>query len=513
MNKQKVWLSLFLVGSLCHASGYEDSAVDMELIAWYRQPWRKVQEKVKDTVVQIFVHVAEIDLLCPYETPTQKMICGSGFFINEDGDIITNAHVINQAVGIYIQIPTLGKRVIKAELVSICPERDIALLRLCPNDKAYIINTLGRVPFLTMGDSDLVQRADEVMALGYPLAQQALKSTTGVISGRERDMLQIDAAINPGSSGGPLLNMQGEVIGINTAGVVEAQNVGYAIPVNELKVVLPDMYTVRLLRKPFLGLLTSNATENLTKYLGNPLPGGCYVVEVIKESPLYKAGVRRGDMIYEINGCPLDIYGEMTAPWCGDKISVIDYVARLKLNDEVCLVIYRSGERIEVTTKISHLEQPAIRKIYPGYEEIDYEIFGGMVVMQLTMNHIDQLIKHAPGLLRYTEVGKQSEPVLVITHIFHNSQLYNARVLSPGIVLHAINGVEVRTLEDFRQAARACAHQEHFVIHAKDTITQASDNLMVVLPLDTLLEEELHLARDYRYELSALANELIKLRY
>ncbi len=495
------------------ADGRTNEIINIEAAhAIRRQPWRPVQERIRDTVVQIFVHIAEIDVLRPYEAPEQKGACGSGFFINDQGDFVTNAHVVNQAVGIYIQIPSLGKRFIKAELICICPERDIALLRVSEEDQQTIQQALGKIPFLPFGDSDAVRRSDEVMALGYPLAQQSLKSTTGVVSGHERDMLQISAPINPGSSGGPLLNIHGEVIGINTEGFMQAQNVGYAIPINELRVILPDMYKIKLLRKPFLGLMTSNATESLTEYLGNPLPGGCYVVEIIKNSPLYKAGVRRGDMIYEINGHRLDVYGEMGVAWSEDKISVIDYVSRLKLDDDVNIVLYRDGERIEVVSKIGHLEQPAIRKIYPGYETIDCEIFGGMVVSELSTNHIDLLVKHAPGLLRYLEIGKQSDPVLIITHIFHNSQLYNARVLSPGIVIRAINGDSVHTLEEFRAAIRACVNEDHLVIRASDTITQASDNLMVVLPLDQVLEEELALSRDYRYPLSPLVNELLDQR-
>src|SRR5262249_26829670 len=157
---------------------------------------------------------------------------------------------------------------------------DIALLRVKPAGLELIRSVLGGVPYMTFGDSDSIRRSDEVLALGYPLGQQSLKSTTGVISGHEQHMIQISAAINPGSSGGPLLNEAGEVIGINAAGITEAQNVGYAIPVNDLKIVLPDLYKTKLLRKPFLGILYNNASEALTEYLGNPQPGGCYIVEV-----------------------------------------------------------------------------------------------------------------------------------------------------------------------------------------------------------------------------------------
>ena len=97
------------------------------------QLWRPVQERVKDTVVQVFAQIAELDLLQPYKTPTQASAIGSGFFINDEGDLITNAHVVDQAKAVWIQIPSLGKRIIDVDVISVSPERDLALLRVNPN--------------------------------------------------------------------------------------------------------------------------------------------------------------------------------------------------------------------------------------------------------------------------------------------------------------------------------------------------------------------------------------------
>lgn len=473
--------------------------------------WRPVQEKIKDTVVQIFSQVAEFDWLQPYRTPMQYTSRGSGFFINTDGEIITNAHVVDQAIAVWIQIPSLGKRLIDVTIVSICPERDLALLKLSDEDLAFVIDQLGSVPFLPLGNSDSLLRSDEVLALGYPLGQESLKSTSGVVSGHEQNYIQISAAINPGNSGGPLLNTQGEVIGINSAGITEAQNIGYAIPVNDLKVVLPDLHTVQLLRKPFLGILSVNATDNLTSYLGNPQPGGCYVVEIVKDSPLYKAGVKSGDMIYQINGHRLDIYGEMSVPWTEDKVSIVDYVSRLAIGDDVQLVVYRNGERVECTVKFGHSQVLPIRKIYPGYEEIDYEVFGGMVVMELTMNHIKMLINHAPGLAKYTEMKNQSDCVLIVTHIFPNCQLYRARTLAPGVTLREVNGVAVKSLADFRSCLPLAFDNNYMTIRAVDNLTRASDNLLVVLPFDKVLQEEPILARSFHYDISPMVGQLLQI--
>ena len=135
-------------------------------------------------------------------------------------------------------------------------------------------------------------------------------------------------------------------------------------------------------------------------------------------------------MIYEINGHRLDIFGEMSVPWSEDKISIVDYVTRISIGEELHLVVYRGGERKEMTMKFSQTALPAIRRVYPGYEDIDYEVFGGMVVMPLTINHIHGLGVNASGLTKFAELKNQATPQLIITHIFPTSQMYRARGVS-----------------------------------------------------------------------------------
>jgi len=480
----------------------------VEKIVSNSQAWRPIQERVRDTVVQVFSQIAEVDLLQPYKSPSQYSANGSGFFINDKGDLITNAHVVDQAKSVWVQIPSLGKRIVDVEVVSVSPERDIALLRVKPESLDVIRKTLGAVPYLPLGDSDIVRRSDEVLALGYPLGQQALKSTTGVISGREQHLIQMSAALNPGNSGGPLLNISGEVVGINSAIIQGAQNVGYIIPINDLKNALADLNKVKLLRKPYLGVLINNATDCLAEYLGNPQPGGCYVVEVVPGSTLDKAGIKRGDMLYEINGYQLDVFGEMNVPWAEDKISLVDYVTRLSIGEDVKLIAYRNGDRQEATVKFSQASLPSIRRVFPGYEQIDYEVFAGMVVMSLTLNHIQMLASGAPGLTRYAELKNQASPKLIITHIFPNSQLYRSRSLAVGATINEVNGIEVHSLDDFRKAIKKS--DKFLTIRASDNVTRASDNVLVSLMFGKVLEEETRLAMDYKYPVSKTAHELIK---
>lgn len=472
--------------------------------------WRPIQEKVKDTVVQVFSQILEFNFLEPYKTPNQYSAYGTAFFINDQGDLITNAHVVNQAPTVWIQVPSLGKQIIDVEVISVSPERDLALLRVKPEGLKAIRTALGSIPYLSLGNSDSVKRSEEVLALGYPLGQQSLKSTSGVISGREGQYIQMSAPINPGNSGGPLLNAAGEVIGINSAGVTEAQNIGYIIPINDLKNVLPDMRSMKLVRKPFLGVLFNNATESLTELLGNPEPGGCYVVEVVEKSTLAMAGVKRGDMLYEINHLPIDRYGEMLVPWSEDKISIVDYVSRLSVGEQIDLVVYRNGERKALAAQFSQAELPAIRKFYPGYEEIDYEVAAGMVVMPLTLNHIAGLAKSVSGLAKFAELKHQTEPTLIVTHIFPSSQLYRSRSIAIGSTINEINGCLVHTLQEFRDALKKPIAGKFLTIRATDNVARASDNVFVALPYPKILDEETVLASTYHYPLSTTVQAMLE---
>lgn len=474
----------------------------------FRQPWRPVQKRVANTVVQVFVHVVEYDIFEPYKTPNQYATRGSGFFINDEGYIITNAHVIDQAHLVWIQIPSLGKRMIEVEIIGVSPDWDLALLKVSPEGLAFICNELGNIPYLELGDSDRVHRMDEVLALGYPLGHESLKSTAGHISGRKYNYIEMTAPINPGSSGGPCLNIDGKVIGISSAGDTEAQNVGLIIPSNDLKIILSDLVKKRFVKKAFLGIVYTEASESQVQYLGNPLPGGCYATEVIPKSPLAKAGIQSGDMIYEIDGYPLDIYCQMSVPWCEDKIDLMDYVARLAIGDQVHLVYYRRGKRYETVVTFDHVDEPRIRKIYPGYEDIAYEIFGGIVVMNLTLNHIEMLAEHAAGLAQYIEIKNRNKPVLFISHVFPASQYARTRVVRPGYIIQAVNDVPVHTLDDFRQALKKSFKNDYLALTLGDTIDNSSDNILVVIPFRKALEEEPDLANDYRYPLSDFIKEL-----
>lgn len=467
--------------------------------------WENLQSRVRNTVVQVFSQLAEFDWLQPFKTPRQGQGTGTAFFVNDSGELITNAHVVNQARSVFIQIPSLGKIPIEVDVVGVSQERDIALLRVKPEGLEKIKLALGKIPFLPLGNSDQVMRAQEIMALGYPLGQQALKSTTGVVSGREQHMIQITAPINPGNSGGPALNIRGEVVGINTA-VINGngvQNTGYIIPINEAKIILDDLRKVKLLRKPFLGLFYSPGSEELARYLKNPVNGGVFVAKVFKNSPLDLAGVKNGDMLYELNGHAIDYYGDMNVDWAEDKISITDYVSHLELGQKVRIGVYRNGKKLDFTVTFGNGSLPPVRIMHPGYEEIDYEIMGGMVIMPLTINHVVLMAQNVPMLLKYQESNNQYEPVLIITHIFHDSAAQRSRSLLPGMTIKEINGIPVKTLADFRAAVQESIKTGYLTV-------RTNDELLVALPFDRVLADEENLALDNRYMVSPLVQNCKK---
>ena len=139
--------------------------------------WEQICKNSKDAVVQVFSYISEPNILKPYESPSQSGGAGTGFFISDDGYLFTNYHVINCAIAMYIQIPSLGKERFEVEYVGGNPQRDVALLRLKEASLASVKKKLKvkQIPFLELGDSDSLTEAQMIMALGYPLGQENLK--------------------------------------------------------------------------------------------------------------------------------------------------------------------------------------------------------------------------------------------------------------------------------------------------------------------------------------------------
>lgn len=478
------------------------------LIVQGEDNWLHVENAAQNTVVQIFAQIGKYNWLEPYKVDAQYESRGTGFFINDQGYLITNAHVIHEAKTVWINIPALGRETVRVEVISFCPDRDLALLRITPQDLERVRAALGKVPFLMLGDSDSVQRTNKVLVLGYPLGQHSMKSTTGVISGREAidsiSYLQITAPINPGSSGGPLISTDGAVIGIAVAVDAEAYNVGYAIPVNELKTIFNELVETRLARKPILGGQFHNTTDEHARFLGNPIPAGLYVHKVFKNSLFEKAGVKPGDMIYELAGCPLDSHGEVQVPWSVEKIALFDLVSRLVAGQDVRMVFYRAGNRNEVIFKFEQLPPYAIRTKYPDFELVEQEIIGGMVFMELAHNHLPYLAPLAPDLVAYRKPENMYEPILIITHVLPGSQAQQLRCFVPGDIIDTVNGLPVNTVQGLREVLMSSVRAEFLSLKTKGSV-------LGVFPFKQLLADELRLSRDFVYPVSPTVSRLLQL--
>src|SRR5687768_7510824 len=225
---------------------------------------------------------------------------GSGFVIDSDGHILTNFHVIDGADRITITLS--DGRSLRARVVGTDPAIDVALL-------AIDAGAAARMPVARLGDSGTLRVGEWVCAIGNPLGY-VHSVTVGVVSfmGRKLfnnsldDYIQTDAAINFGNSGGPLINARGEVVGINTAISSQANNIGFAIPINQVRAVLPQLKSRGRVARGFIGVTLETVTPALQRALGLSATAGAIVQEVTSDTPAERAGLRTYDVIRSVDG-------------------------------------------------------------------------------------------------------------------------------------------------------------------------------------------------------------------
>jgi serine protease Do len=261
---------------------------------------------------------------------------GSGFVISPDGYILTNNHVVDKATDIRVSFD--DGRVLEAKLIGKSPEIDIALIK---------VEAAG-LPSVTLGDSEALEVGDWVMAIGNPFGLSHTV-TKGIVSAKGRvigvgpydDLIQTDAAINPGNSGGPLFNMTGEVVGINTIIIAAGQNLGFAVPINMVKEVLPS---IKATGKPALGWIGVDAqavTPDIAEALGMSEPIGAIVKSVTKGGPADKAGLKKGDVIIELDGKKMLTPAEMPR-----------MVAFGHIGKTVTFKVIRQGKTLEINALV-----------------------------------------------------------------------------------------------------------------------------------------------------------------
>jgi serine protease Do len=319
---------------------------------------------------------------------------GTGFVISEDGFIVTNNHVVEDVDKIEVHFEDGSKR--DAEVVGRDPKTDLALIRVEPN---------GKLPYLPLGDSEGVRPGDWVVAIGNPFGLEHTV-TAGIVSAKHRvintdpdprrfdDFIQTDAAINPGNSGGPLLNLDGEVIGVNTAINPRANTIGFAIPINMAKTILPQLRATGRVSRGWLGVYIQGIDDDTAELMGLDDQKGALVSKVEPGGPADEGGIERGDVIVSFNGTDVE-----------DMESLPRLVAATPVQAKVDVEVLRKGKRKKLRVKLGELEKG--EKLARGEPLESGKTKLGLQVQDLTPEIAEQLgLDEAKGvLIRGVEPG------------------------------------------------------------------------------------------------------------
>ena len=253
---------------------------------------------------------------------------GSGFIIRKDGYVVTNHHVVSGAKSILVRIEGLGTA-LPARVVGSDIRSDVALIKVDPP---------AELPFLPLGVSDNIPVGAWVVAVGNPYGLTSI-ATKGIVSGKGRtlgqlprfqsgyfDYIQTDAAIDVGNSGGPLINLKGEVVGINTAINSRARGIGFAVPIDLVKAVIRHLVRKGRVVRAYLGISIDPVTWELANSFGLAPPRGVLVTKVLPGTPAERAGIKSGDIILSFSGKPVGGVGDMSwraaMAWVGQPVEV-----------------------------------------------------------------------------------------------------------------------------------------------------------------------------------------------
>jgi serine protease Do len=266
---------------------------------------------------------------------------GSGVIISKDGYVLTNNHVVDSAKEVTVTLA--DREEFEAKVIGRDPKTDLAVLKIETNE---------HLPSAALGDSEGLRVGDWVVAIGNPFGLSHTV-TSGIVSAKGRvigagpydDFIQTDASINPGNSGGPLFNLKGEVVGINTAIIAHGQGIGFAIPVNTAKPLIPQLVSTGKITRGYLGVNIQTITSDLAKALDVEKRDGALVADVVSGSPAEKAGIQRGDIIIAYNGEKVKDSRDLPAK-----------VAATPVNEKAAVTVLREGKEQELTVKVGRLE-------------------------------------------------------------------------------------------------------------------------------------------------------------
>ena len=309
-----------------------------------------IVSKVSESVVSI---VTSVQAKSYFGTSYESEAAGTGIIVSSDGYILTNKHVIDDAKTITVVLAD-GTTYKSVKLVATDPLNDVAYLK---------ISDVSDLKAAKLGDSKTITAGQQVIAIGNALGQYQNTVTSGIVSGTGRslvasdstgssseklsDMIQTDAAINSGNSGGPLVNAAGEVIGINTATSQTAENMGFAIPISSVKGMLSQLIETGSASRSYIGVYLVEVTPELAKEYNLPVSRGAYVYNssaysaIIKDGPADKAGIKDKDIIVAINGVKVGVGGSLSS-----------LIGEYKPGDTVQLSIIREGKEIAINVTL-----------------------------------------------------------------------------------------------------------------------------------------------------------------
>jgi serine protease Do len=357
---------------------------------------------------------------------------GSGFIIDAKGLVLTNNHVVQDATTIRVQLP--DGRELGAKVLGTDPLTDVALLQLqLPEDAKAL-------PVVPLGDSEALRVGDWVVAIGNPFGLNSSVSL-GIVSAKARDIeagpfddfLQTDAAINPGNSGGPLFNLRGEVVGINTAIIGQASGIGFAVPSNLVRALVPQLEKAGSVTRGWLGVTVQDLTADLGEALGLPAREGAVVTDVSEGTPAAAAGLQPDDVIVAADGQPIESGRALTRT-----------VALKPPGSALALSVYRGGKQEEVKVTLGtrpDLEGVAEQRPPEAPEEPPHQRVG------LGLADMDARLARRQGL---PAAGA------LVTDVDEGSVAGRAG-LAPGMVVVEAGGKPVRRATDLVRLLREAA--------------------------------------------------------
>ena len=371
------------------------------------------------------------DMFKEFGTPQERQssALGSGFIIDEKGIVVTNNHVIDGAEDIVVQVN--GEKKFNAKVIGADPLSDIAVLQLDTKDKFIPVK---------FGDSDKARIGDWVIAIGNPFGLGGTV-TSGIISARNRsiglsryeDYIQTDASINSGNSGGPLFDMNGDVIGINTAILGRSGNVGigFSIPSNSAKIVIDQLIEFGETKRGWLGVRIQDVTKEIAEVENLDEPRGALVASVAPNSPSEKAGVKAGDIILEFNGERIQEMKELPI-----------IVARTAVGKKVKVKIWRNKKEITKTITLGRLETSEDFKVAEKNTPLEEQKIESLKITVRKLSREDIKTRNLPN----------QTSGLVITQIDNNSPLANSIEVN-SIILEA-QKKKIKSSEDLNQAVK-----------------------------------------------------------